>query len=204
MVRNITKTLCTLAPMMERSFDMFCLSTKKLYRTNVFVFIALYRTPKLPGQFCQEEEDMKITHLSMFTNWRGVSQTTLVWIDMTGSRFPFFLMLAITQCTVMVIEAQHWFRAGARLHYSGSISRALKQWSMKLTVLPPLCIETERQLMCHSLLVNSNLKSQFKGRTDLNTTSPEKNLTHKDWKCELISMSLFSIIEKRGLLHPFL
>ena len=90
MVRNITKTLCTLAPMMERSFDMFCLSTKKLYRTNVFVFIALYRTPKLPGQFCQEEEDMKITHLSMFTNWRGVSQTTLVWIDMTGSRFPFF------------------------------------------------------------------------------------------------------------------
>ena len=148
----------------------------------MFVFIALYRTPKLPGQFCQEEEDMKITHLSMFTNWRGVHKLhwyELIWQVLDS---PFFLMLAITQCTVMVIEAQHWFRAGARLHYSGSISRALKQWSMKLTVLPPLCIETERQLMCHSLLVNSKLKQQFKGRTDLNTTNSGKNLTHKDWK----------------------
>ena len=99
---------------------------------------------------------------------------------------PFFLMLAITQCTVMVIEAQHWFRAGARLHYSGSISRALKQWSMKLTVLPPLCIETERQLMCHSLLVNSKLKQQFKGRTDLNTTSPEKI-----WLIKIENVNLF-------------
>ena len=146
---------------------------------------------------------MKITHLSMFTNWRGVSQTTLVWIDMTGSRFPFFLMLAITQCTVMVIEAQHWFRAGARLHYSGSISRALKQWSMKLTVLPP-SMHWNWTTTDVSQSVGQFKSKQFKGRTDLNTTNSGKNLTHKDWKCELISMSMFSIIEKRGLLHPFL
>ncbi len=88
--------------MMERSFDMFCYPTKKLYRTNVFVFIAL-ACRNWPGNFAQEEEDMKITHLSMF-KLKGRSQTTFMnWYDRREALVlysPFFLMLAIIEYTV--------------------------------------------------------------------------------------------------------
>ena len=89
--------------MMERSFDMFCYPTKKLYRTNVFVFIAL-ACRNWPGNFAQEEEDMKITHLSMF-KLKGRSQTTFMnWYDRREKHWfsipPFFLMLAIIEYTV--------------------------------------------------------------------------------------------------------
>ena len=45
MVRNITKTLCTLAPMMERSFDMFCLSTKN-FTEQMCLYLLLCIEPR--------------------------------------------------------------------------------------------------------------------------------------------------------------
>ena len=150
--------------MMERSFDMFCYPTKKLYRTNVFVFIAL-ACRNWPGNFAQEEEDMKITHLSMF-KLKGRSQTTFMnWYDRREALVlysPFFLMLAIIEYTVCNGNWSPTLIQGGGtptlfgIHFVHWNNEA---WNTAAEFFPPAL---HILLMCHSLLVNSNPR-QFKG-----------------------------------------
>ena len=120
-------TVCTLCPNDGAILWYVLLSYKKTLQ-NKCVCIYCFSLPKLTWQFCsgrRGHENHTLVNVQTegaFTNYIY----ELIWQEREALVLysPFFSNVGhyrILQC-VMVIEAQHWFRAGARLHYSGSIS----------------------------------------------------------------------------------